>query len=234
VVTDIPGTTRDTVHSDFTYFQQKYRLLDTAGLRKRSKIKEEIEYYSLVRTYQAVESCSVAIVLVDAAEGFSRQDAGIIRFVLDEKKALVIALNKWDLVEKDTFTARNVQNEIIYRFPELQYYPFCFLSVTRRQRLYKPIKLAAEVFEDWNKTIPTHELNEYFQPILEQSPPPRVKGKFIRIKYVTQVKSAPPVFVYFANEPKLIPENYRRFLQNKIREQWDFTGVPLTVFFRQK
>lgn len=234
VVTDIPGTTRDTVHSDFTYFGEKYRMIDTAGLRKRSKIREEIEYYSLIRTHQAINACSVAIVLVDAFAGFSRQDAEIIRTVLDEKKGLVIALNKWDLVEKDSLTAQQYQNEITGRFPELRHYPFAFISVTQRQRLYKPVKLAAEVFTKRGEGIPTRDLNEYFQPILSHTPPPRIKGKFIKIKYVTQVKSAPPVFAFFCNNPDLIPENYRRFLQNKIREKWGFQGVPLTFSFRQK
>lgn len=234
VVTDSPGTTRDTVHSEFTYFGEKYRLIDTAGLRKRSKIREEIEYYSLIRTHQAIDACSVAIVLVDAAAGFTRQDADIIRAVLDSKKGLVIAMNKWDLVEKDSYTAQRYQNEITHRFPELRHYPFAFISVTKRQRLYKPIQFAAEVFAERGKGISTRELNDYFQPILSQTPPPRVKGKFIKIKYITQVKSAPPVFAFFMNNPELIPENYRRFLQNKIREQWGFQGVPLTFSFRQK
>lgn len=234
IVTQMPGTTRDTVHSDFTYYGQKYRLIDTAGLRKRSKIKEEVEYYSLVRTYQAIEQCSVAIVLVDAEKGFSRRDAEIIRFVLDEKKGLVVALNKWDTVEKSSNTAEILRKEIIHRFPELEYYPFAFISVIQRQRLYKPIKQAAEVFGEWHKELTTRELNEYFQPIVDHTPPPRVKGKFLRIKYITQVHTAPPVFAFFTSQPELFPKNYRRFLEHKIREKWGFTGVPLTLSFRQK
>ena len=234
IVTDIPGTTRDTVHSDFAYYGQKYRLIDTAGLRKRSKIDEEVEYYSLIRTYQAIDTCSVAIVLVDSDKGFSRRDAEIIRYVLDQKKGLVIAVNKWDLVEKTTETAKIFQDDIIYRFPELQFYPFAFISVLKRQRLYKPIQQAAEVFEERGKSLKTSAINDYLLPIIENRPPARIKGKFIRIKYITQVKSAPPVFAFFVNEPSLMPENYRRFLEHKIREKWGFFGVPLTLSFRKK
>ncbi|MBS1272048.1 MAG: GTPase Der [Candidatus Marinimicrobia bacterium] len=234
IVTDIPGTTRDTVHSDFAYYGQKYRLIDTAGLRKRSKIAEEVEYYSLIRTYQAINNSSVAIVIVDGNKGFSRRDAEILRYVLDKKKGLVIAINKWDLIEKETNTAKIFQDDIIYRFPELQFYPFAFISVLKRQRLYKPIQQAAEVFEERGKSIKTSALNDYLQPIIDSTPPPRVKGKFIRIKYITQVKSAPPVFAFFVNDPSLIPENYRKFLEHKIREKWGFQGVPLTLSFREK
>ncbi|MCF7802988.1 MAG: ribosome biogenesis GTPase Der [Candidatus Marinimicrobia bacterium] len=234
IVTDIPGTTRDTVHSDFTYYEQKFRLIDTAGLRKRSKIAEEIEYYSLVRTYQAIDSAAVGIVIVDADKGFSRRDAEIIRYVLDKKKGLVIAVNKWDLIEKETNTAKIFQDDIVYRFPELEFYPFVFISVLHRQRLYKPIKLAAKIYEERGKSIKTSALNDYLQEVIDRTPPPRVKGKFVRIKYVTQVKSAPPVFAFFVNDPSLIPEHYRRFLEHKIREKWSFFGVPLTLSFRQK
>ena len=234
IVTHMPGTTRDTVHSDFTYFGRKYRMIDTAGLRKRSKVKEEVEYYSLVRTYQAVEQCSVAIVLVDAEKGFTRGDAEITRYVLDEKKGLVIAFNKWDTVHKTSNTAQEIIRGVTYRFPELEYYPFAFISVLDRQRLYKPVKQAAEVYDERGKEITTRELNEYFQPIIDNTPPPRIKGKFLRIKYITQVKSAPPVFAFFTSQPRLFPENYRRFLEHKIREKWGFTGVPLTLSFRQK
>jgi GTP-binding protein len=171
---------------------------------------------------------------VDGYKGFSRRDAEIIRFVLDENKGLVIVINKWDLVEKDTNTAQEFKNEITHRFPELEYYPFAYISVLKRQRLFKPIQLAAEVYEERGKSLKTRDLNDYFQPIVDKTPPPRVKGKFLRIKYITQVKSGPPVFAFFTNEPKLFPDNYRKFLEHKMREKWGFHGVPLTLSFRQK
>lgn len=234
IVTDIPGTTRDTVHSEFAYFNRRYRLIDTAGLRKRSKISEEIEYYSTLRTYQAIDNCSVALLIIDAVKGFTSQDAGIVRDVLDKKKGLVITINKWDLVEKTTDTAKHFVDEIVYRYPELQYYPITFISAKTRLRLFKPIQQIAEVYDERGRSIKTRELNNYFQPIWDHSPPAQIGGKYLKIKYVTQVKSGPPVFALFVNNPRLMPENYRRFLERKIRERWGFTGVPITLSFREK
>ncbi len=234
IVTDIPGTTRDTVHSEFVYFGQKYRLIDTAGLRKRSKVTEEIEYYSTLRTFQAIDNCSVAIVLIDAVKGFTKQDAAIVRDVIDKHKGLVIGVNKWDLIEKTTDTAKFFVDDMIYKYPELKNYPITFISAETRLRLFKPIQQAGEVYEERGRGITTRELNDYFQPIIDRSPPPEVKGKYLKIKYITQVKSAPPVFAFFMNNPKLVPENYRRFLERKIREKWGFFGVPLTLSFREK
>lgn len=234
IVTNIPGTTRDTVHSEFVYFGQKYRLIDTAGLRKRSKVTEEIEYYSSLRTYQAIDNCSVAIVLIDAVKGFTKQDASIVRDVIDKHKGLVIAVNKWDLLEKTTDTAKHFVDDMVYKYPELQYYPITFVSAETRLRLFKPIQQAGDAYLERGKGIKTRDLNEYFQPIIDRTPPPEVKGKYLKIKYVTQVKSAPPVFAFFMNRPQLIPMNYRRFLERKIREKWGFFGVPLTLSFREK
>jgi len=234
LVSEIPGTTRDTVNSTFVYFEQKYRLIDTAGLRKRSKIEEEVEYYSLLRTYQAIDTCDVAIVIIDAEKGFTRNDAEILRYVLEQQKGLVIAVNKWDLIEKETNTSHVFTQDIIHRFPELQFYPFVYISVLKRQRLFKPIQLAAEIHLERQKQLKTSELNDYLLPLIENRPPARIKGKFLKVKYIAQVNTAPPVLAFFANDPKLVPENYRRFLEHKIREKWGFTGVPLTLSFRQK
>ena len=234
IVTDIPGTTRDSIDSEIKYYDKPITLIDTAGLRKKKNVKDNIEFYSNVRTDRAIDRCNVTILVIDAVKGFNRQDANITRSILDRKKGLIIAINKWDLIEKDSNTLKYYQDDITFRFPELAYYPMIFISALTKQRIGQILETANEVHQSAIKRISTNQLNKYFQEVIDRTPPPAVSGKHIQIKYVTQVKIDPPVFLFFSNDPKNIKEEYRRFLENKLRQKFGFTGVPVTLLFRQK
>jgi GTP-binding protein len=234
IVTDIPGTTRDAVDTELKYYGSSIVLIDTAGLRKKSNIKDNIEYYSNVRAQRAIERCDVAVVIIDAVKGFMNQDMTIIRNVIEKKKGLIIAVNKWDLVEKDSNTMEYYKKSIIDKFKALEYYPIIFVSALMKKRVFRIIEKAREVKENRERRISTSKLNKYFQPIIDRVPPPAVQGKNIKIKYITQVKKEPPVFVFFCNEPKSIKEEYKRFLTNQLRNGFGFEGVPLTLLFREK
>jgi len=234
IVTDIPGTTRDSIDSEIKYYDKPITLIDTAGLRKKKNVKDNIEFYSNVRTDRAIGRCNVAILVIDAVKGFNRQDASITRSILDRKKGLIIAINKWDLIQKESNTLKYYQDDIIFRFPELAYYPMIFISALTKQRIGQILETANEVHQSAIKRISTNQLNKYFQEVIDRTPPPAVSGKHIQIKYVTQVKIDPPVFLFFCNDPKNIKEEYRRFLENKLRQKFGFTGIPVTLLFRQK
>ena len=234
IVTDIPGTTRDSIDSDVKYHGQSITLIDTAGLRKKRYFKDNIEFYSNIRADRAIDRCNVAVMVIDAVKGFDRQDATIIRSIIDRKKGLIIAINKWDLVEKDSNTLKNYQIDITERFSELYHYPMIFISALTKQRIGQILDTANDVYISGKQRIPTNALNKYFQHVIDYTPPPAAQGKHIQIKYVTQVKKEPPVFVFFCNDPKGIKEEYRRFLENKLRKQFGFRGVPVTLLFRQK
>jgi len=234
IVTDIPGTTRDAIDTTVKYFGEKILLIDTAGLRKKSVISDNIEFYAMLRAEGAIERSNVVAVVVDAAKGFTRQDANIVRYVIDAKRAMIILLNKWDLVEKSTNTLIEFQRDITDEFRELEHYPMLAISALTKQRINKIFEVAKEVRESRKKRITTSELNAFFQKVIDKTPPPAMMGKYIRIKYVTQVKADPPVFAFFCNEPKLVKEDYQRFLENQIRKGFGFQGVPLTVSFREK
>jgi len=234
IVTEIPGTTRDSIDSELKYYGEKITLIDTAGLRKKSNIKNSIEFYSMVRTNIAINRCHVAVVVIDAVKGFTRQDANIIRTVISKKKGLVLLINKWDLIEKDSNTLLEFQRDLIDDFKRLEHYPMIFISALTKQRIHKVIKTAKEVYLARKQRINTNKLNRFFQDVIDKTPPPAVQGKYIKIKYVTQVKIEPPMFVFFCNYPKYIKEEYQRFLENQLRAGFGFKGVPLTVLFRQK
>lgn len=234
IVTEIPGTTRDSIDSELKYYGEKITLIDTAGLRKKSNIKNNIEFYSMVRANIAINRCHVAVVVIDAVKGFARQDANIIRTVISRKKGLVVVINKWDLVEKDSNTLIEFQRDLVDNFKRLEYYPMIFISALTKQRIHKVIEAAKEVYLARKERINTNKLNIFFQSVIDKTPPPAVQGKYIKIKYVTQVKREPPVFVFFCNYPKDIKEEYQRFLENQLRAEFGFKGVPLTVLFRQK
>ncbi len=234
IVTDIPGTTRDSIDSEVKYHGQSITLIDTAGLRKKRHIKDNIEFYSNIRTDRAIDRCNVVVVVIDAVKGFDRQDAAIIRSIIDRKKGMVIAINKWDLIEKDSNTPKNYQIDITERFSELYHYPMIFISALTKQRIGQILDTANDVYVLGKQRITTNVLNKYFQHVIDYTPPPAVQGKYIQIKYVTQVKKEPPVFVFFCNDPKSVKEEYRRFLENRLRKQFGFKGVPVTLLFRQK
>jgi len=234
IVTEIPGTTRDSIDSEVKYYGEPITLIDTAGLRKKKNVKDHIEFYSNVRTDGAINRCNVAVLVVDATKGFDRQDASITRSILDRKKGLIIAVNKWDLIAKDSNTLRHYRDDIIFRFPDLAFYPIIFVSAMTKQRIGQILETAKKVHQAAMERISTNRLNKYFQQVIDRNPPPAIAGKYIQIKYVTQVKADPPVFLFFCNDPKNVKEGYRRFLENKLREKFGFTGVPVTLLFRQK
>ncbi len=234
IVTEIPGTTRDAIDTLFTYYGHQYLLIDTAGLRKRSRISEAVEYFSTIRTLDSLQRCDVTVILLDAVAGIGDQDKKIIEQAVRFKKGIVLAVNKWDLIEKDARTAKEYEQQIKDEIPYVNYIPIIFISALTRLRIFKVIDIARSIYEERSKKVKTSELNAFFEPILQTTTPPAVAGKEIKIKYVTQLKSRPPVFAFYCNYPQLIRQNYRQFLENKLRERFGFLGVPLTVVFRRK
>src|SRR3989339_1392024 len=235
IVTNIPGTTRDSIDSILKYYGEEIVLVDTAGLRKKTKVKENIEFFSNVRTYRAIWNCDVAILLLDAELGINNQDQKVIEEVIRRRKGLIIAVNKWDLIEKDTNTAKEFEKTIKEDMATADYAAVVFISALTKQRIFKLIELAKKINEERHKKIPTHELNDVMLPIIEQTPPPSTPtGREVKIKYITQVGDHYPIFLFFANEHKYIPESYKRFLERQIRKQFGFEGVPMTIGFRDK
>jgi GTP-binding protein len=235
IVTSIPGTTRDSVNSILKYYGEEIILVDTAGLRKKTKVKENIEFFSTVRTYKALWNCDVAILLLDSEIGLENQDQKIIDEAVRRRKGLILAVNKWDLIEKDTKTSKNYEDEIRYKTGSIDYVPIIFISALTKQRIFKLIEVAKKVYEERNKKIPTNKLNEILLPLIENVPPPASPtGKEVKIKYITQVGDHYPIFMFFANEPRFIPDNYRRFLERQIRKNFGFEGVPMTLSFKEK
>ncbi len=234
IVTEIPGTTRDPVDSVLQYQKRSYLLIDTAGLKKRKRIKENVLFYSNLRTLRSIHRADVVLYLVDVNEGLSRQDVTVLDEAANQRKGIVLVLNKWDLIKKDHKTIEEFRKQYTEKLGQLRFIPQIYVSVINKQRLFKMLDLATEVYEQRRRRIATSELNDYLLPIIQQNSPPAVRGKEIKINYVSQVKTDPPVFVFFSNKPKLIPENYRRFLENKIREKYEFKGVPLLISFREK
>lgn len=235
IVTDIAGTTRDSIDSKFNFNGKDYVLVDTAGLRKRVKVKENIEFYSTVRTDRAIRECDVAVLILDAVRGFEDQDKRVLREAEKFNKGLIIVLNKWDLIEdKDTHTVKEFEKYIQESVPQLDYVPILTISALNKQRIHKVIELADIVIEQRAKQIGTSDLNNFLEEILRGRSLPMKRGRQLKISYITQVKADPPVFKFFMNNPQDLPANYRRYLENKIREKYQFTGVPITMVFRQK
>lgn len=234
VVTEIPGTTRDPADSILKYQGKELIIVDTAGLRKRRQVIESIEFYSTIRTLKSIDRCDVAVVLVDAKVGVDKQDIQIIESTLERHRSCVIAVNKWDLVEKDTNTARKYELAIQALLGMYDFIPVVFISALTNQRITKVIDTAIEVDKEQNRRIETSLLNETILPEIERNPPKSSSPKEIKIKFASQVKTDPPMFVFFCNEPKLVQEAYRRFLDNKLREHFGFSGVPFTIVFKKK
>ena len=208
-------------------------LVDTAGLRKKARVKENVEFYSMLRTERAIQSCDVAVLLVDAERGFEAQDAKVLREAADMKKGLVLVVNKWDLVEKETNTARDFERAVKER-GTLNYVPFLFASALTGQRADKVLDLALKVYDERNRRVPTAELNEVVEAAVNSQHPPSWRGNYVKIKYAAQVRESPPVFAFFCNHPQGVKENYKRYLENKLRDAFGFEGVPLTLVFKQK
>ena len=234
IVTDIAGTTRDTITTRYNRFGHDFLLVDTAGLRKKAKVNEDVEFYSVMRSVRAIEDSDVCMLLIDATRGMESQDLNIFHLIERNQKGVVVLVNKWDLIEKESNTMKEFAEAIRRRIAPFSDVPIVFTSVPNKQRILDVLQTAMRVYYSRIRKIPTSALNEYLLPIIEETPPPSTKGKYIRIKYVTQLASPTPSFAFFVNLPQYIKEGYRRFLENKIRERWDFEGVPIQIFFRQK
>jgi len=234
IVTNIAGTTRDTIDTKYNRFGFEFNLVDTAGIRKKSKVKEDLEFYSVMRAVRAIESCDVAILVIDATRGFEGQDENIFWLAEKNKKGVVILVNKWDLVEKETNTMRDFEAQVRREIAPFSDVPIIFTSVLTKQRIFKAIETAVEVFKNRKKRIPTSKLNDTMLEIVKQYGPPAIKGKFVKIKYCMQLPTPTPQFVFFCNLPQYVKEPYKRFVENKLREIFDFTGVPIVIYFRQK
>lgn len=234
IVTDIPGTTRDSVDSLVNFGGRKILVIDTAGLKKKSKIKESIEFFSILRTFQAIDRCDTAVVLFDASVGVEKQDLQIVEYSLEHGRPTVIGVNKWDLINKRQVTLEEYENAIRLRLRIYGHIPIVFISVLKNQRVNKLIEVALETLNETHKKIKTSELNKFFLPLFERTPPFSKSGREIKIKYVTQIEGKLPTFIFFTNFPHDIPVSYRRFIENKIREKYGFSGIPLKLAFRQK
>lgn len=233
IVTSVAGTTRDSIHTRFTKFGYDFWLIDTAGMRRKAKVHEDLEFYSVMRTINAIENCDVCVLMLDAELGVEAQDLSILSIVEKNRKGLIIVVNKWDLIEKDTKTAKAFEDKIRERIAPFKDIPIIFISVLEKQRLLKVIEETMKVYENKVRHIPTRQLNDFFLPLIENYSPPPVKGKFVKVKYVTQLKGE-ALFLFYCNMPQYVTESYKRFLENKLREQWDFTGVPVVISMRKK
>lgn len=234
IVTDIAGTTRDAIDTRYNRFGFEFNLVDTAGIRRKSKVKEDLEFYSVMRSIRAIEHSDVCILMLDATRGFESQDANIFWLAQRNRKGIVILVNKWDLVEKENNTAKAYEAAIRKEIEPFTDVPIIFVSALNKQRIYKAIETAVEVYNNRTKRIPTRQLNEVMLPIIENYPPPAIKGKYVKIKFCTQLPTPIPQFAFFANLPQYVKDPYRRFIENKLRENFDFKGVPIDVYFRQK
>lgn len=234
IVTPIAGTTRDTIHSEYNLFGHHFLLIDTAGLRKKSKVHEDIEFYSVMRTVRTIEEADVCMLMIDAQEGMQAQDVNIFRLAEKNKKGIVILVNKWDLISKDTHTAKTFESQIKEKIAPFVDVPIIFISAIDKQRVFKTVEAAMHVYNNRIKQIKTSALNDVMQEVLKAVNPPSHRGKFIKIKYVTQLKASTPTFAFFCNHPKHVKEPYKRYLENKLREHFDFAGATVSIFFREK
>lgn len=234
IVTDEAGTTRDAIHSHYNMYGKNFILIDTAGVRKKGKVKEDIEFYSVLRSLRALEESDVVIIVIDAERGMEAQDVNLISLADRQGKGIVIMVNKWDLIEKDSKTSEKFKKDIQEKLAPIDYIPIIFASVLTKQRIFQVIEKTVEVFENKTKKVPTSKINDLLLPEIVRNPPPSMKGKHIQIKYITQVNARFPSFVFFCNLPQYIQRSYERFLENKLREHFDFEGVPVRLIFRKK
>ncbi len=236
IVTDIAGTTRDSIYTRYDKFGFDFYLVDTAGIRKKSKVNEDLEFYSVMRSVRAIENSDVCVLMIDATRGIESQDMNIFQLIQKNNKSLVVVVNKWDLVEeKSTIVMKTFEEAIRDRMAPFTDFPIIFASALTKQRIFKVLETAKEVYENRRRRVSTGKLNEEMLPLIEAYPPPSIKGKYIKIKYCSQIPDTHvPTFVFYANLPQYVKEPYRRFLENKIRERWDFNGCPINVFIRQK
>ena len=234
IVTPVAGTTRDSIYTRYNAFGFDFMLIDTAGVRKKSKVSEDIEFYSVMRAIRAIENSDVCFLMIDATQGFESQDQNIFSLIEKNHKGVVIIVNKWDLVEKETNITKKYEEAIRRQMAPFTDVPIVFTSVINKQRIHKALETAAKVYENRSKKIPTRKLNDTMLPVFSDTPPPMFKGKDIKIKYITQIKTLYPSFVLFCNLPQYIKDPYKRFVENRLRENFDFSGVPVEIYFRQK
>ncbi len=234
IVTDIAGTTRDSIHTRYNKFGMDFYLVDTAGMRKKGKEMEDLEFYSVMRSIRAIEESDVCILMLDAQQGLESQDLNIHNLIVRNRKGCVIVVNKWDLIEKESNTMKEWKEFLEKKLAPFSDIPIIFTSVLNKQRILEVLQTAIRVHQSRKRRISTSELNEFFLPLIENYPPPSTKGKYIKIKYVTQLPTPTPQFAFFVNLPQYIRDPYRRFLENKLRSEWDFSGVPIQIYFRQK
>lgn len=234
IVTDVAGTTRDTIDTLYNAFGHKFYLVDTAGIRRKAKVKEDIEFYSVMRSINALENCDVAVLVIDAMVGLDSQDMNLIHLAVKNSKGLVVVVNKWDLVEKDHKTAKAFEDMIREKMRPFDDVPVIFTSAVEKQRIHKLVDMAMMVNENRKRRIPTHKLNDVMLEVIEHYPPPSIKGKFVKIKFVMQLPGRSPKFAFFCNLPQYVTESYKRYLENKIRENFDFHGVPMVIYMRKK
>lgn len=234
IVTPTAGTTRDTIHTRYNAFGHDFYLIDTAGLRKKAKVKEDIEFYSVMRTIRAIEEADVCLLMIDGTQGLEGQDLSIFHLIEKNRKGLVILINKWDMVEKDEKTTLQFEKTIREKIAPFTDVPIIFTSVTKKQRIFKALEVSVEVFENRSRRVPTSQLNKILLPLIEKFPPPASRNRHIKIKYITQLPTQTPSFAFFCNNPQHVQESYKRFLENKLRENFNFTGVPISVYFRGK
>lgn len=234
IVTDIAGTTRDSIDTKYNRFGFDFNLVDTAGIRKKSRVKEDLEFYSVMRSVRAIEHSDICILMIDATRGFEGQDQSIFWLAEKNRKGIVILVNKWDLVEKDTMTTKQYEDKIRKEIEPFTDVPILFVSALTKQRLLKALETAVQVYENRKQRIATSKLNDLMLKLIENYPPPALKGKYIKIKYCMQLPTPTPQFVFFANLPQYVKDPYKRFLENKLREHYDFSGVPIDIYIREK
>ena len=234
IVTDEAGTTRDAIHTRYKFFGQDFIITDTAGIRKKAKVKEDIEFYSVMRSLRTLEESDVVIVMLDATRGLEAQDVNLISLAIKNNKGVLIMVNKWDLIEKDHKTMNKIKDDMIDRLGEHKWIPIIFTSVTEKQRIFQAIELAVKVYENKTRRVTTSKLNDILLQDIEKYPPPAWKGKYIKIKYVNQLPTKNPVFAFFCNLPQYINEPYTRYLENRLRENFDFEGVPIKIVYKNK
>lgn len=234
IVTDVAGTTRDAINSKYNQYGKEFILIDTAGIRKKSRVKEDLEFYSVLRAIQSLQDADVCIVMVDATRGLEAQDLSILGLAQKYKKGVMIMVNKWDLIEKDYQTTEKYRKEIVHKLGDMHYIPIVFTSVLTKQRVFKAIEMAITIYDNRMVKIPTSKVNDVMLKEIERYPPPAVKGKYIKIKYITQLPTHTPLFAFFCNLPQYIKPPYQRYLENKMRENFEFEGVPIKLVFRKK
>ncbi len=234
IVTNIAGTTRDTLTTRFNSFGFEFDLVDTAGIRKKGKVNEDIEFYSVMRSIRAIENADVCLLMIEATEGVMAQDMNIYNLIIKNKKGVVVLVNKWDLIEKETNTSKEFEAKIKQKLAPFTDVPILFISAINKQRVIKALEEATKVYNNRVRKISTSKLNEVMLDIINQSPPPSIKGKWIKIKFVTQLPTYSPAFAFFCNLPQYVKDSYKRFLENKLRENFDFKGVPIQIFMRKK